>query len=242
MTGGWDPEAFFTLHAELPREGPGETADVAWAAEMAGTPPGARILDAACGPGGDIGALLRAAREGHVTAIDKHAPFIDQARTRWGRNDRVSLCVGDMTAPGGPYDLIWCAGAVYFIGIERALSAWRAALAPGGAVAFSEPCHFTDMPSDAAEAFWGDEGIAVGTASSIAARVAAAGFETLATRTLSDVAWESYFRPIADRIARLRPGAGAGLLAVLDQHVAEMDGWRAVRAETGYLLSVVRPA
>jgi tRNA A58 N-methylase Trm61 len=101
MTGGWDPEAFFTLHAELPREGPGETADVAWAAEMAGTPPGARILDAACGPGGDIGALLRAAPEGHVTAIDKHAPFIDQARTRWGRNDRVSLCVGDMTAPGG---------------------------------------------------------------------------------------------------------------------------------------------
>jgi hypothetical protein len=35
---GWDAEAFFTLHAELPREGPGETADVAWAAEHGGNP------------------------------------------------------------------------------------------------------------------------------------------------------------------------------------------------------------
>jgi hypothetical protein len=27
-----------------------------------------------------------------------------------------------MTAPEGPFDLIWCAGAVYFLGIEHALA------------------------------------------------------------------------------------------------------------------------
>jgi SAM-dependent methyltransferase len=242
MTAGWDPDVFFTLHAELPREGPGETADVAWAADVAGTHDDARILDAACGPGGDIGALLRAAPQGHVTAIDKHAPFIEQAQMRWGKNPRVHLNVGEMTAPDGPFDLIWCAGAVYFIGIEAALAAWRGALAPGGAVAFSEPCYFTDTQSEGARAFWGGEGIEVGTAERITARVAAAGFETLATRVLSDVAWESYYRPIADRIARLSPGADARLTAVLDDASSEMAGWRAHKAETGYLLSVVRPA
>ena len=237
----WPEDAFFTLHADLPREGPGETADVAWAAGLAGMRPDARILDAASGPGGDIGALLRAAPQGHVTAIDLHAPFIEAARARWGADARVTLLTGDMTAPEGPFDFIWCAGAVYFLGIEAALSVWRPRLAPGGAIAFSEPCLFTGTPSEGAIAFW--EGYARLTdAAGIAAQVQAAGFETVATRIVGDIGWESYFRPMEARIARLRPGADAALSLVLDMAEAEIAGWRAHKAETGYLLSVVRPA
>lgn len=234
-------DAFFRLHADLPREGPGETADVSWAAEVAGLRGDGRVLDAASGPGGDIGALLRAVPDGHVTAVDLHAPFVDAARARWGRNRRVTLLVADMTAPEGPFDMIWCAGAVYFLGIERALTAWRGALAPGGAIAFSEPCFFTDSPSDGARAFWAGESAQIGTEDAITARIAAAGFETLATRRLSAVAWESYYRPLEARIAQLRPDADAELLRVLDENAAEIDAWRAHKAETGYLLSVVRP-
>lgn len=241
MSEEWDRESFFRLHADLPREGPGETADVAWAAEVANVPASARILDAASGPGGDIGALLRAAPDGHITAIDLHAPFIEAARTRWQHDPRVSLRVGDMSVPKGPFDLIWCAGAVYFLGIEAALTAWRDALSPGGVVAFSEPCFFTDAPTDAARAFWDGEGLEIGTAERIAQRVDAAGFETLATRALSDVAWESYFRPLEDRIARLRPAADARLVAVIDKAASEYKEWQACKRETGYLLSVVRP-
>ena len=180
MTAGWDPKSFFTLHADLPREGPGETADVAWAADIAKIPSDARVLDAASGPGGDIGALLRAVPKGHVTAIDHHAPFIEAARARWGKDARVSLEVGDMTAPDGPFDFIWCAGAVYFLGIEAALAAWRPKLAPDGAIAFSEPCYFTDAPSDGARAFWEGEGVTIGTTSEIAARISAAISENAA--------------------------------------------------------------
>jgi hypothetical protein len=63
----------------------------------------------------------------------------------------------------------------------------------------------------------------------------------LDTRRLSDVAWEGYFRPIEDRISRLRPGADPRLLATLDHETAEIERWRAHREETGYLLLVVRP-
>ena len=220
--------AFFKLHADLPREGPGETADVAWAAEIAGIGPDARICDAASGPGGDIGALLRAAPEGHVTAIDAHAPFIDAAQTRFRDNARVRLQIGDMSALEGPFDLIWCAGAVYF-------------LAPGGAVAFSEPCFFTDNPSEGAQAFWQGEGVVVRDAAGIADQITAAGYQTLATRRLSDVAWESYYRPMEARIAALKPGAETALQEVLHEAEQEIAGWRAHRAETGYLLSVVQP-
>lgn len=238
----FDADAFFTLHADLPREGPGETADVAWAAEVAGLTPDAQVLDAASGPGGDLGALLRAAPKGHVTAIDKHAPFIDAARARWGKDKRVTLLTGDMTAPEGPFDLIWCAGAVYFLGIEAALTAWTPKLAPGGAIAFSEPCHFTDTPSEGARAYWAGEGVTVTDEAGIRDRVAQAGYDTIATRRLSDIAWESYYRPMEARIAALRPGANERLIAVLEDAEAEIAGWRRHRAETGYLLCVVRPA
>lgn len=233
-------DAFFTLHADLPREGPGETADVAWAAEVAGITSRALILDAASGPGGDVGALLRVAARGHVTAVDRHGPFIEAAQARWGKNDRVSLLTGDYLSPTGPFDFIWCAGAVYFIGIEAALTGWHKSLAPGGAIAFSEPCLFTDTPSDGAVAFW-DGYARLTNASGIAAQVARAGFETIATRKLSDVAWESYYRPLQDRIFKLRRGADQAMLAALDAAQTEIDDWRLYRAETGYLLSVVRP-
>jgi hypothetical protein len=146
-----------------------------------------------------------------------------------------------MTAPEGPFDFIWCAGAVYFLGIEAALGAWAPRLAPGGVIAFSEPCLFTDSPSQSAIAFW--EGYARLTdAAGIASQIERAGFETRATRPIADIGWESYYRPMEARIARLRPGADAALSQVLDMADAEIAGWRAHRHETGYLLSVVRPA
>lgn len=234
-------ENFFKIHADLPREGPGETADVAWAADVAGLRPGARLCDAGSGPGGDIGALLRAADGAHVTAIDAHAPFIDAAKTRWGADKRVNLVAGDYTEIAGPFDLIWSAGAVYFHGIADLLPQWKPALATGGAIAFSEPCLFSDgPPSDVVKAMW-DDYVRLTDADGIAAQVRLAGFETVATRKLSDVAWESYYRPMEARIAVLRLTADPNMHAALDEAEAEIAAWRANRADTGYLLSVVRP-
>ena len=236
----FDRESFFTIHADLPREGPGETADVAWAAEAAGVTSRAQILDAASGPGGDIGALLRVAARGHVTAIDKHAPFIEAAQARWGKDDRVTLLTGDYLSPEGPFDFIWCAGAVYFVGIDAALKAWRGALAEGGAIAFSEPCYFSDTPTDSAKAFWEGE-YEPKTLDGITAQITAAGYELIASKPVSDIAWESYYRPMEDRISKLRRGADDRLVAALDEAAAEIDGWRANKDETGYVLCVVRP-
>lgn len=238
---GWDKQSFFKIHADLPREGPGETADVAWAAEVAGVAPGARICDAGSGPGGDIGALLRAADGAHVTAIDAHAPFIDAAKARWGADKRVDLVAGDYTEITGPFDFIWSAGAVYFHGIADLLPRWRSALAQGGAIAFSEPCVFADgPPSDIVKALFEDY-VRLTHADGIAAQVRLAGFEVLATRRLSDVAWESYYRPMEARIAQLRPDADTRMHKALDEAEAEITAWRAHRAEAGYLLCVVRP-
>ncbi len=234
-------QAFFTLYQGLDREGPGEPADVAWAASVVGLPRDARICDAGCGSGADVPALLQAAPEGHVTAVDSHKPFIDEVWIRVGPDPRVTAYAGNMAKLKGPFDLIWSAGALYFLGVTEGLRAWRPALAKGGAVVFSEPCFFVDQPSETARAFWDGEGD-VGDAKSIDARVRAAGFETVATRRVSNEAWEAYYQSLERRVAALRPGADAELTEVLDAAEREIALSRASRDETGYLLSVVRPA
>ena len=231
---------FFTLHQGLDREGPGEPADVAWVADIVGLPKDARICDVACGPGADIPSFLQVAPDGMITAIDAQKHFIEELHMRIGPHPQVNAYTGHMAKLKGPYDLIWCAGAVYFLGIQKALLAWRPALAKGGHVAFSEPCFFTDNPSEKARAYW--EGYETCDAAGIDAQVSEAGFETVATRRIADSAWRAYHDPMAARIEALRPGADEALSDVLDEALAEIAIYQDVRHETGYLLSVVRPA
>ena len=237
-----DMTAFFQLHRDLPREGPGEPADVIWAAEVVGLGPEARMADVACGPGADIGTLLSVAPQGHVTALDKTPHFVEAARARFGGDDRVTVLRADMARIMNRYDLIWCAGAVYFLGVTEALAAWRKAVLPGGAVAFSEPCWFTDAPPAAARDFFAREYPAMTDEATVLEKVRAAGFEVLGTRRLSDAAWEAYFTPIEARIAALKPGAEETLRGVLEDAEEEIAVWRAHRDAFGYLLTVARPA
>lgn len=231
---------FFTLHSDLPREGPGEPEDVFWAVGQAGTQSHARLCDAGCGPGSDIAALLEAIPDSHLTAVDAHADFIEAVAGRFD-STRVDARQGDMLALTGPFDLIWSAGAVYNVGVADALRAWRMALAPGGHVAFSHPAWFTDNPSAGARAFWqGYDGVL--TEAGLTAVVEDASYRMVAAKRISDAAWEAYLGPLDVRIAGLRPDADAAMNKVLDEAEEEARLWRAHRGETGYRLAVVRPA
>ncbi len=234
----WD--AFFDLHKDLPREGPGEPDDVAWAAQVANLRDDARICDAACGPGADIAALKDVAPQGQITALDKVEAFVDQARAHYADDPAVTLFTGDMAEISGPFDLIWCAGAVYFLGITKALTTWRDALSDGGVVAFSQVCWFTPNPSDAARMGWAEYTDMTDEAGVLQA-VEDAGFECLSSRRLSDAAWEAYYTPLDARIAALEPQADGALVDVLEEARAEAALWRAERESFGYLLCVVRP-
>ena len=229
-------DAFFHLYADVPRAGPGEPDDVRWALRLAGTPQGALVLDAGCGPGGDVATLLEHPGA-KVTAVDSHPPFVETIRARF---PQVTAFAGDMATAEGPFDFIWCAGALYFLGLTSGLAAFRPRLAETGAIAFSEPCLFTDDPSPDAVEFW--EGYPARTEARLRDDVEAAGYRILATRRLSDAAWDAYYAPLLARAAALRPGADPELLRVILAAEAEAALWERVKAETGYLLVVARPA
>ena len=233
--------AFFTVHCDLPREGPGEAADVLWALGHLNATGPLDVMDAACGPGADLMTLAKALPDATITGIEKTPHFVIEAQARTADYaPRVSVIEGDMAQPGGPYDLIWCAGAVYFLGVTEGLKIWRTALKSGGAVVFSEPVLLGPRTPEVA-AFW-EEYPQITDLDGIIARVEAAGYSARAHRMIVGAPWDAYYAPMQTRIDALRgQNPDAALTAALDENQLEIDRWRAAPDQIAYALLIVTP-
>lgn len=233
---------FFTVHSDLPREGPGTAQDVHWAVDLAGVGGAERVLDAASGPGADTVTLAQACPNAQILAIDKQAHFIEEVSRRTKVFEgRVQPQQGDYTNISGAFDFIWCAGAVYFVGIEAALAAWRPHLAQGAAVAFSEPAWTSDTPSDVARAFWADYP-GMSDLATLTSRIDAAGWRILGQRWVGHAGWSAYYEPKAKRLAMLRAqGVDDAVLDVIENSEREIGMWRQSPEDIDYRLFVVSP-
>jgi len=231
---------FYRLHSGLPREGPGEAADVLWALGLAGRP--ARVLDAGAGPGADSLTLAEALPEARIEAVEGVAHFVAEARARLGHlAPRVEVRMGDMFDLAGPYDLIFAAGCAYFLGITEALQTWRPALSPAGHIAFSEAVWLRPDPPPVLANFWSAYD-AMTDIPGTRACIAAAGFRILGERVLSDTAWQAYYAPLEARIGALRKeGVSAELAEVLEDAEVEIAMRRQYPEYYGYCLFVVAP-
>jgi SAM-dependent methyltransferase len=232
-------EAFFTLHRDLPREGPGTPEDVLWALSHVGWPE--LVIDAGCGPGADTVTLAEALPHATITAVDKAPHFVAEAARRLAPfGARAKAIEGDLATLQGPVDFIWSAGAVYLRGLEVVLPEWRKVLRPGGKVAFSEAVFVSEQPPDAVRAFWGD--FTPSTVEGLMERVRAQGWDIHGVRRIQGKAWSDYYDPMEARIAKLRSqGVTPEVEAVLQDAEREIAGWRAAPDEIAYLLLVIEP-
>lgn len=222
----------FDIFEGLERAGPGDRASLGRA--LAGIAPDAAVLDAGCGRGADLAGILAHVPRGRVVAVDLSPEFIAHARAAY---PAVRAEVADMTdPPGGPFDLIWSAGAIYHPGVATALAAWRRLLAPGGRVAFSDLVLRTARPAPAVQAWLAAEGLALQDAAALEARVAAAGYTARDAFWLPRAAWAAYYEPLARRLAGLADG---DLVRGLCDEIAL---WRAHGEDYGYRLIVAEPA
>lgn len=234
-------EAFFTLHNDLPREGPGCPDDVVWACNCAQVPRNARILDAGCGPGADIPGLLDHAPKGQVLAVDVHAPFAAAVRAKYADDPRVRAEAMDMSQVEGPFDFIWSAGALYFLGVEKGLKTMAGKLASGGAIAFSHLTYLVDVPHQDVFDVFDNEPDVMGQAD-LRNLITRSGFDVLGQRILPNASWDAYNDPIRERIAQLRRDADDDLMTVLREAEAEIAMRDKHSDQFGYVLSVVRAA
>jgi ubiquinone/menaquinone biosynthesis C-methylase UbiE len=242
---------FFELHRGLPREGPGNRESTARALALAGTlPPAPLLLDIGCGPGMqtmDLASLLPAAR---ITAVDMHEPFLEQLRHRAktaGAGNRIEAVQADMSAlPFAPrsFDLIWCEGAAYFMGVGSALRAWRPLLRPGGKLALTEAVWLKPDAPDPVRRCWAEypEMLDIEFNRKL---VRDCGYALLGDFALPDAAWwDDYYGPMEKRLAELIPKHAGDPVAtsVLAENREEMELHRKYSRYYGYVFLVMEPA
>lgn len=239
---------FFDVHCDLPREGPGDEASLRRALGIVGDlPPKPRILDIGCGPGGQTLDLAQAVPEAEITAFDLHAPFVTQLDARakaLGLSDRIHPHVADMTAiPAdfGTFDLLWCEGAAYNMGVPEALRAWPKLLNPGGKIAFSEAVWIQDDPPPELRTFWDNAYPAMQTVDGCRAWVTDAGYTVLGDFVLPDAAWwTDYYTPMEQRVGQLleKYKDDPVALSVVQESADEIAFHRKYGAYYGYVFVV----
>jgi SAM-dependent methyltransferase len=249
-----DPEQraiFFALHSGLPREGPGNRASTARALELAGAlPPRPDVLDLGCGPGAQTIDLAELLPDATITALDAHPPFLEELERRSaarGLEGRIRTVRGDMADlrfEPGSFDLIWCEGAAYAIGLEAAFAGWRRLLREGGVLALTEPVWLTHDPPERAARLW-EAYPAMRSADEVRGLAMRSGYRVKGDFVLPEEAWwTDYYKPMEERLAGLERSHAGGRAAaiVLGEAREEIECFRQHPHAYGYFFVVLEPA
>ena len=159
---------------------------------------------------------------------------------------RVRATVGDMTAlafPPASFDLLWCEGAAYIMGVGAALRAWRPLLRPGGRAALSEAVWLRPDPPEPVRRLFADYP-AMGDVAAARDLVRRSGYRLLGDFVLPQTAWMAdYYEPLRRRLAELAPRyeGDAVACAVLEAHAEEIAVFERYGDWYGYLFLVMTP-
>ena len=153
-------ELLVELHDGLPRLGPGNTESTLKAlAFCKGLPEYPDILDIGCGTGAQT-LVLASATDGHITATDLIAQFLDQLnKTIKEQNlenhiETIEADMNDLPFPDSSFDLVWSEGAAYIMGFDNALTQWKRLVKPGGYLVATEASWFKPNPPPELKKFW----------------------------------------------------------------------------------------
>ncbi|MEO1060351.1 MAG: class I SAM-dependent methyltransferase [Actinomycetota bacterium] len=238
------------LHLDGERQGPGSDETTRRAVELAGIAEGRdlRIADLGCGTGA-ASLVLAGALHCSITAVDLVPAFLerlDTAAAACGLGDRITTVAGSMdelSFEDGSLDVIWSEGAVYGIGFEHGVRAWRRFLRPGGILAVSELTWLTDERPAELDEHWTAAYPEVGTASAKIAVLEAAGYAPIGYFALPEDCWlDRYYRPLQARVATFLDRHGhaeaAEALVAAEQH--EIDLYERHSAFVSYGFYVAR--
>lgn len=216
------------LHADNERQGPGSRSSTLTAIELAGldrTRP-LQIADLGCGTGASA-LLLADILNAKVTAVDLSGEFLarlDQRAEAMGLGERIETrerTIDDLPFEDGRFDVIWSEGAIYNVGFERGVNAWRRFLKPRGVLVASEITWTTDARPDVIEAFWTTAYPEIDTASAKMAVLEGAGFSPIGYFPLGPECWmDEYYGPLE-----------AGFEAFLERHAHSAQARAIVESE-----------
>ena len=241
-------EIFFKIYEGLDREGPGSFEVTERAYRLCdGLPDKPEILELGCGSGGATLPLLTLSG-GMVTATEIYRPYLDKmiARVRdAGMADRLVAAVmdmGDIRAEPESFDLIWCEGAAYILGVDKALEYWRRFLRPGGYLCFSDAVWLTDDLPDEVRAYWAAGYPAMRTAEANNEAGVKAGWTPVGNFTIDAACWDAFYADAERHMDEIEPlyGSDPDGRVIIDMTRTEIRQYRQYPGLYGYEFHVFR--
>lgn len=151
-----------------------------------------------------------------------------------------------MANPGlspASFDLVWSEGALYNIGIEKALRVCHGLLRPGGYLAFTDAVWRKENPPPEVRASFDLDYPTMGRVPDVLTAIERSGFSLIDHFTLPDEAWwDDFYTPMEIRIEELRGKHEDDdeALAVLDQLAQEPEMHRRYSDYYAYEFFVAR--
>ncbi|MEZ5840410.1 MAG: class I SAM-dependent methyltransferase, partial [Hyphomicrobiales bacterium] len=178
-----------------------------------------------------------------IKAVDFLPPFLerlqDRAKSRsvGGRIETLEASMDALPFADGQFDAIWSEGAIYNVGFETGVRAWRRFLKPGGVLAVSEITWLTSERPQDLERHWTREYPGIATASAKLAILEAAGYAPAGYFPLPETCWlDSYYRPMQARFAEFlaRNGNSDAARAIVAAEETEIALYERYAAFYGY--------
>ena len=242
-------EVFFDVHRGLPRQGVGDSQSTSKALTLCSElPRKPTVLDIGCGSGMQTIVLAESCSGSIITAVDNCDEYLDTLRRRVQEaslSDRVEIKNTDMTAldfSEETFDLIWCEGAIYNMGVAKALKNWRPLLRDHGCVAFSELVWLVGQPIGEVADFFANEYPAMTNIESVKEAIRECGYQLLGDFTLPESAWwDDYYTPLEAKFASLKQKYRGDdeALGVIAMSEAEIDIRRRFAHFYGYHFFVI---
>lgn len=200
-------ELLVDFHKAGERQGPGSPEETRKALALTGLEKNEnlKVADIGCGAGAQTITLAQQVN-GHITAIDLFPEFLeklDQKARVLGLSDKISTqrqSMDELQFGEGELDLIWSEGAIYNIGFETGIKAWRPFLKTGGYLAVSEISWITGSRPAELEQYWQEAYPEIDTVSNKIRALERNGYMPAAHFILPPYCWiDNYYRPMQQR-------------------------------------------
>lgn len=244
-------ELFWIIHRHIPREGPGtEKATKEVLAIIKNRKAEIQsILDVGCGPGTQT-MVLSENTNAHIKAVDKHQPFLDVLDKKAvesgnsGRIEIINASMFDMPFSGEEFDLIWSEGAIYIIGFEEGITAWKGLLKDDGFLAASEIswlCQRELVPEECRN-FWEEAYPKIGTVTDNIQKILKAGYRYIGSLVLPEEGWWEYYGPLQKNIEKLSEENKNNneVQAFILEEIKEIEMYRKYKDFYGYVFYIMQ--
>ncbi len=206
----------FTLltdyYGSISRQGPGSDAATLRALELSDCQhihgDKLRIVDMGCGTGAATRVLAKALPHAHILAVDFLEAFLRRLESDISMHEdaadiapRVSTLHANMAthafAPDS-FHMIWSEGAIYNIGFEAGIAAWRPLLKEKGLLVLSEITWLTHKRPQELQSYWDNIYPEIDSAAGKIRQLEAQGYMVKGYFPLAPACWtENYYAPQA---------------------------------------------